>query len=72
MGSQFVGEIGNASPSRETWRVESQELGILFRIRCKRVFSAILPVQRVTENVVMYRAARNDPTPILTATPWTR
>ncbi len=30
-------------------------------------------VQRVTENVVMYRAARNDPTPILTAaTPWTR
>jgi soluble lytic murein transglycosylase len=29
-------------------------------------------VQRVTENVVMYRAARNDPTPILTNTPWTR
>ncbi|WP_428538622.1 transglycosylase SLT domain-containing protein [Rhodopila sp.] len=29
-------------------------------------------VQRVTENVVMYRAARHDPTPILTATPWTR
>jgi soluble lytic murein transglycosylase len=29
-------------------------------------------VQRVTENVVMYRAARNDPTPILTTTPWTR
>jgi soluble lytic murein transglycosylase len=30
-------------------------------------------VQRVTENVVMYRASRNDPTPILpAATPWTR
>jgi soluble lytic murein transglycosylase len=29
-------------------------------------------VQRVTENVVMYRAVRNDPTPILTTTPWTR
>ena len=29
-------------------------------------------VQRVTENVVMYRAARNDPAPILTNTPWTR
>jgi soluble lytic murein transglycosylase len=29
-------------------------------------------VQRVTENVVMYRAVRNDPTPILVNTPWTR
>jgi soluble lytic murein transglycosylase len=29
-------------------------------------------VQRVTENVVMYRAARHDPAPILTGTPWTR
>ncbi|MDR3533484.1 MAG: lytic transglycosylase domain-containing protein [Rhodopila sp.] len=29
-------------------------------------------VQRVMENVVMYRAARNDPTPILSNTPWTR
>ena len=29
-------------------------------------------VQRVTENVVMYRAERNDPTPILAQTPWTR
>jgi soluble lytic murein transglycosylase len=29
-------------------------------------------VQRVTENVIMYRAARNDPAPILTSTPWTR
>ncbi|HEY4041353.1 MAG TPA: lytic transglycosylase domain-containing protein [Rhodopila sp.] len=29
-------------------------------------------VQRVTENVVMYRAARDDSTPILSATPWTR
>jgi soluble lytic murein transglycosylase len=29
-------------------------------------------VQRVTENVVMYRAMRHDPTPILTGTPWTR
>jgi soluble lytic murein transglycosylase len=29
-------------------------------------------VQRVTENVVMYRGVRNDPTPILTTTPWTR
>ena len=29
-------------------------------------------VQRVMENVVMYRAARNDPTPILIGTPWTR
>ncbi len=29
-------------------------------------------VQRVTENVVMYRAARGDSTPILTNTPWTR
>jgi soluble lytic murein transglycosylase len=29
-------------------------------------------VQRVVENVVMYRVARHDPTPILTATPWTR
>jgi soluble lytic murein transglycosylase len=30
-------------------------------------------VQRVTENVVMYRASRNDPTSILPATiPWTR
>jgi soluble lytic murein transglycosylase len=29
-------------------------------------------VQRVTENVVMYRAIRNDPAPILTNTPWTR
>ena len=29
-------------------------------------------VQRVIENVVMYRAARNDSTPILPATPWTR
>jgi soluble lytic murein transglycosylase len=29
-------------------------------------------VQRVTENVVMYRAARHDPTPILTSMPWTR
>jgi soluble lytic murein transglycosylase len=29
-------------------------------------------VQRVTENVVMYRTIRNDPAPILTNTPWTR
>ena len=29
-------------------------------------------VQRVTENTVIYRAARNDPAPILTRTPWTR
>ena len=29
-------------------------------------------VQRVTENTVVYRAARNDPTPILSSTPWTR
>ena len=29
-------------------------------------------VQRVAENVVMYRAVRNDPTPILAALPWTR
>ncbi len=29
-------------------------------------------VQRVIENVVIYRAARNDFTPILPATPWTR
>jgi soluble lytic murein transglycosylase len=29
-------------------------------------------VQRVSENVVMYRAARHDPTPILTGTQWTR
>ena len=29
-------------------------------------------VQRVTENVVIYRAARHDPAPILSATPWTR
>ena len=29
-------------------------------------------VQRVTENVVMYRAARHDPAPVLTSTPWTR
>ncbi len=29
-------------------------------------------VQRVTENVVMYRSGRNDRTPILTNTPWTR
>ncbi|WP_428490205.1 transglycosylase SLT domain-containing protein [Rhodopila sp.] len=29
-------------------------------------------VQRVIENVVMYRAARHDPTSILAATPWTR
>ena len=29
-------------------------------------------VQRVSENVVMYRAARHDTTPILTGTPWTR
>jgi soluble lytic murein transglycosylase len=29
-------------------------------------------VQRVTENTVIYRATRNDPTPILTTTPWTR
>jgi soluble lytic murein transglycosylase len=29
-------------------------------------------VQRVTENVVMYRAVRKDPAPILTNTPWTR
>ena len=29
-------------------------------------------VQRVTENVVMYRAARRDPAAILTGTPWTR
>jgi soluble lytic murein transglycosylase len=29
-------------------------------------------VQRVMENVVMYRAGRNDPAPILPATPWTR
>jgi soluble lytic murein transglycosylase len=29
-------------------------------------------VQRVIENTVMYRVARNDPAPILTATPWTR
>ena len=29
-------------------------------------------VQRVTENVVIYRAARHDPAPILPATPWTR
>ena len=29
-------------------------------------------VQRVTENVVMYRATRNDPTPILPGIPWTR
>ncbi|HYZ23030.1 MAG TPA: lytic transglycosylase domain-containing protein [Rhodopila sp.] len=28
-------------------------------------------VQRVTENVVMYRAQLNDPTPILSNTPWT-
>jgi soluble lytic murein transglycosylase len=29
-------------------------------------------VQRVSENVVMYRAARHDPAPILPAVPWTR
>ncbi len=29
-------------------------------------------VQRVSENVVMYRAQRNDPAPILPAIPWTR
>jgi soluble lytic murein transglycosylase len=29
-------------------------------------------VQRVTENVVMYRAERHDPTPILANIPWTR
>jgi soluble lytic murein transglycosylase len=29
-------------------------------------------VQRVTENVVMYRTARGDNTPILKGTPWTR
>ena len=29
-------------------------------------------VQRVTENVVMYRARSGDTTPILTNTPWTR
>jgi soluble lytic murein transglycosylase-like protein len=29
-------------------------------------------VQRVMENVVMYRAVRNDPAPILPTTPWTR
>jgi soluble lytic murein transglycosylase len=29
-------------------------------------------VQRVTENVVMYRAIRHDPAPILAGTPWTR
>jgi soluble lytic murein transglycosylase len=29
-------------------------------------------VQRVTENVTMYRAGRNDSAPILTNTPWTR
>jgi soluble lytic murein transglycosylase len=29
-------------------------------------------VQRVTENVVMYRVARGDPAPILMNTPWTR
>ena len=29
-------------------------------------------VQRVTENVVMYRAALHDPAPILANTPWTR
>lgn len=29
-------------------------------------------VQRVSENVLMYRAQRNDPAPVLPATPWTR
>jgi soluble lytic murein transglycosylase len=29
-------------------------------------------VQRVTENVVMYRAQLKDPTPILSNTPWAR
>jgi soluble lytic murein transglycosylase len=29
-------------------------------------------VQRVTENVVIYRAIRHDPAPILAGTPWTR
>jgi soluble lytic murein transglycosylase len=29
-------------------------------------------VQRVTENVVMYRTARGDIAPILKDTPWTR
>ena len=29
-------------------------------------------VQRVSENVVMYRAQRNDPSPVLRKTPWTR
>ena len=29
-------------------------------------------VQRVTENVVIYRVQRNDPTPVLTTVPWTR
>ncbi|MEA2730857.1 MAG: soluble lytic murein transglycosylase, partial [Acetobacteraceae bacterium] len=29
-------------------------------------------VQRVTENVTMYRAGRSDSAPILTNTPWTR
>ena len=29
-------------------------------------------VQRVIENVVMYRTTRTDPTPILTNLPWTR
>ena len=29
-------------------------------------------VQRVTENVVMYRTSRGDTAPIMTATPWTR
>jgi hypothetical protein len=29
-------------------------------------------VQRVAENVVMYRTARDDTSPILKGTPWTR
>lgn len=29
-------------------------------------------VQRVTENVTIYRAARNEPAPVLERTPWTR
>ena len=29
-------------------------------------------VQRVSENVAMYRAQRNDPSPVLRNTPWTR
>jgi soluble lytic murein transglycosylase len=68
----------NAGPSRVVqWLGENNDprtgpVGMVDWIELIPVTETRNYVQRVTENVVMYRARTGDTTPILTNTPWTR